>query len=267
MMQILTTAIFVVQATITKGNSLMINQTRKLLQELGLNGMAEAYEHQMESASFAGMGFDDRLSLLLEQERNDRDNRRYERLKKQAKFKHTSAFMEDINYRHKRGLDQAMMQGLQNCDWINSGIDIIFTGPAGAGKTWLACSLGHQACRNGLKSQFHRLTILLDELSIAHVDGTFHKKLKQLQSIDLLILDDFGVGAIDPKNRGDLLEIIDGRTGSKSTIITSQLPVSKWHEYLSTGNPTAADSILDRIANSSIRVELSGESMRKLQRP
>jgi DNA replication protein DnaC len=245
----------------------MINQTRKLLFELGLSGMAEAYENQVETASYVSMGFDDRLSLLLEQEKSDRDNRRYERLRKQAKFKHTSAYMENIDYRQKRGLDQAMMQDLQNCEWIHSGLDIIFTGPAGTGKTWLACSLGHQACRNGLKVQFHRLTILLEELSIAHVDGTFHKKLKQLQSLDLLILDDFGVGSIDPKGRGDLLEIIDGRTGAKSTIITSQLPVGKWHEYLSTGNPTAADSILDRITNSSIRFELFGESMRKLQRP
>ena len=143
---------------------------------------------------------------------------------------------------------------------------MVLTGPTGSGKTWIACALGHQACRNGMTVIFQRLPIMLDEFKLAHADASFHKKLQQLSKVDLLILDDLGVAPITQQGRGDLLEIIDSRTSSKSTIITSQLPVSKWHEYLASGNPTAADSILDRIANGSIRIDFKGESMRKLKR-
>lgn len=142
---------------------------------------------------------------------------------------------------------------------------MIVTGPTGGGKTWLGCALGNQACRQGLTVLFHRLPLLLEELAVSHGDGSFRKRLNQLARVDLLVLDDFGMAALNAIGRNDLLEVIEQRSGQRSTLITSQLPVDRWHDYLSGGNPTMADAILDRLVSGAHRIELKGESMRRLR--
>lgn len=191
-----------------------------------------------------------------------RENRRLQRLLKDAKFRE-SACVEDINYRPGRGIERSLMASFALCNWIRHGSNLILTGPTGCGKTWLGCALGNQACRQGMTVLFHRLSLLLEDLAISHGDGSFRKRLNQLAKVDLLILDDFGMAALNAIGRNDLLEVIDQRSGRRSTLITSQLPVDHWHEYLSGGNRTMADAILDRLVTGAHRIELKGESMRK----
>jgi DNA replication protein DnaC len=152
---------------------------------------------------------------------------------------------------------------LSQCGWINQGLNLSITGPAGVGKTWLACAFGNQSCRQGLSVIFQRLPLLLEDLAVSHGDGSFHKRLTQLAKVDLLILDDFGIATLNSVSRNDLLEVIEQRSGRRSTLITSQLPVERWHDYLSGGNTTVADAILDRLLSGSYRINLQGESMRK----
>jgi DNA replication protein DnaC len=156
---------------------------------------------------------------------------------------------------------------LATCNWIRHGINIMLTGKTGSGKTWLACALGNQACRFGLSVAFKRLPTLLEDLGVAHGTGSFVAQLDALAKADLLILDDFGMGAMDAARRGDLLEVIEKRSGRRSTLITSQLPVNTWHEYLSGGNPTVADAIMDRLVSGAHRMNIGaeiGRSMRDL---
>ena len=157
------------------------------------------------------------------------------------------------------------MASLTSCQWISSGSNLILTGPTGSGKTWLACGFGNQACRFGKSVLFQRLPLMLEELQISHGDGTFRKRLSQLAKLDLLILDDFGMAALSPQGRGDMLEVIDARVEGRSTIVTSQIPVENWHDYLGGGNPTVADAILDRVVSGALRIPLRGESMRKVR--
>lgn len=237
-------------------------QTIQSLREMKLHGMAIGFEQQRESVATQGLSFEERFGLLVDQEQTYRENQRLRRLLKLAKLKE-SACVEDIDYSHERGLDKSQMASLITSDWIQRGFNLILTGPTGCGKTWLACALGNQACRHGLSVQFCRVPLLLEELLISHADGSFRKKLAQLAKIDLLILDDLGMGTLKPQSRGDLLEIADSRSNGKATAITSQIPVDNWHEYLSGGNPTLADAILDRFSSGSLRINLKGESLRK----
>jgi DNA replication protein DnaC len=151
---------------------------------------------------------------------------------------------------------------LANCQWIEKGLNLIMTGPTGSGKTWLACAIGNQACRHGKTVQFLRLPLLLEELQLAHGDGSFRRRLAYLAKLDVVILDDFGMGTLNPQARADMLEVIDSRVPGRSTIVTSQIPVTSWHKYLSDGNPTVADAILDRAVSGSLRINMSGASMR-----
>lgn len=240
---------------------MMHKQTIEKLYQLGLKGMARAFDEQLTSSTFHALSFEERFGLLVDAEVTDRDNRRLQRLLKNAKLKQP-ACVEDIDYRHDRGLNRSKMASLVSGDWIGRGANMIVTGPTGCGKTWLACAFGNKACRNGRTVLFQRLPLLLEELQLSHADTTFRRRLAQLNKIDLLILDDFGISAMSPQSRADLLEVIDGRTG-KSTIVTSQIPIDRWHEYLSGGNPTSADAILDRLLGDVIRIALKGESMRR----
>ena len=190
-------------------------------------------------------------------ERNDR--RLKSRLRK-ARLKQ-QACMEDIDYRHARGLDRSLMSDLARCQWARQHLNILITGPTGVGKTWIACALAQKACREGYSAQYLRLPRLLAELVIAKGDGRYPKLLASLAKTDVLILDDWGLSELDAGQRRDLLEILEDRHDVRSTLITSQLPIDKWHQII--GDPTLADAILDRLVHNAYKINLKGESMRK----
>lgn len=240
---------------------MLIQHTLTQLKSLKLDGMARALEEQQIMPASQALAFEDRLGLLVEREIVWRDNRRLERLLRQAKLKQAQACMEDIDYRGSRGLDKRFMVTLAGCEWIRRQQNVLLTGPTGAGKTWLACALGNQACRQGFSVMYVRVPRLLEQLRIAHGDGSFGKLLAQLARIDVLLLDDWGLTPLQSSERHDLLELVDDRVNARSTIITSQLPVDHWHAWLN--DPTLADAILDRLVHASHRIALKGESLRK----
>lgn len=241
-----------------------MSQTHTLnaLRELKLHGMADALERQFENPQLQAGGFDERFAMLVDAERLARDNRRLERLLKRAQLK-VNAGAEDIDYRASRGIDRAQVSSLLSCDWITKHQNLIVTGPTGAGKTWLACALAQQAARRGLPVLYRRLPRLLEELEIARETGSLHTLRTQLAKAKLLVLDDWGVVPMGNRGRQDLLEVIDDRVNTSSIAITSQLPIGEWHAYL--GEPTIADAILDRIVHTAHRIQLQGDSMRKLK--
>lgn len=241
---------------------MMTQATLRKLNEMKLFGMVQGFEDQLASAASRTLSFEERFGLLVDQESTYRENRRLQRLLKLAKLRE-AACVEDIDFRPGRGLDRAEIASLALGHWIKQGINLIVTGPTGGGKTWLACALGNQACRQGVSVSFQRLPLLLEDLAVSHGDGSFRKRLAQLAKVELLILDDFGMAALNAVGRNDMLEVIESRSGARSTLTTSQLPVDRWHDYLSGGNPTVADAILDRLVSGSQRLELKGESMRK----
>ena len=239
---------------------MLMNQTLEHLRNLKLTAMAQALEEQLEQPQTFDLSFEERLSLLVMREITDRENRRLQRLLKTARLKQ-AACVEDIDYRHPRGLDKSLMATLAAGDWIRRGANVHLTGQTGTGKSWLACALGNQACRMGWSVKYERVPRLLENLRIAHADGSFGKRLAQLAKTDLLILDDFGIKPLARGDRHDLLEIIEDRHGARSTLVTSQLPISLWHEYI--GEPTVADAVLDRLLQNAFRMELKGESLRR----
>lgn len=244
----------------------MIEDIKTQLGQLRLTGMAQNFEVQLNNSVYRDLSFEERVKLMVDEELLCRSNNRIARLLKTAKLRQ-QACLEDVVYKAGRGLDKSQLASLGLCHWIRQGVALIITGAAGTGKTWLACGFGHQACRHSMSVQFHRLPLLLEELGIAHGDGSFRKRLEQLSRVELLILDDFGIGSLTPLGRSDLLELLENRYGRWATIITSQLPVTRWHDYLSDGNPTIADAILDRLVSGSERIELKGESMRRDRKP
>ena len=231
------------------------------LKILRLDGMARAFEEQLVQPGSSELSFEERIAMIIDREVHWRDSKRNQRLLKQAKLKNNSACLEDIDYRAGRGLERKVLAALGSGDWIRHHHNCLITGPTGSGKTWLACALGNTACRQGLSAHYVRLPRLFEELRIAHGDGSFGKRLAALAKMDLLLIDDWGLAPPSAKERSDLLEVLDDRVASRSTLITSQLPVEHWHDYL--GEPTLADAILDRLVHSAHRINLTGESMRK----
>ena len=240
----------------------MLNEhTLNQLRGLRLDGMVRAIEEQTTSTAAAALGFDERLTMLVQREVAWRDGRRVERLLKAAKLKVSAACVEDINWRASRSLDRSLVAALTGGDWLRNAQNLLITGATGCGKTWLACALAHQAARSGFSVLYTRAARLFDELQVAHGDGSFARRLTQLAKLDLLVIDDFAISPMGAAERNDLLEVLDDRIGSLSTLITSQLPVKAWHTYLD--DPTLADAILDRVVHSSHKIELKGKSLRE----
>jgi len=231
------------------------------LKHLRLDGMLAALSDQAISSAASELGFDDRLSLLVQREIDWRDDKRLTRLLKAARLKVASACIEDIIWRESRNLDRHLITSLAGCDWVRHARPILLSGATGTGKTWLGCALARQAARNGFSVIYTRTNRLLQDLHVAHGEGSFSRRLSQLARIDVLLLDDFGGSPIEPGERTDLLELLDDRVKTKATIITSQLAVNKWHAWLD--EPTIADAILDRIVHNSHRITLKGPSLRK----
>ena len=239
----------------------MTAQTITALRQLKLGGMANALQSQLEQVgTYEGLAFTERLALLVEQETLTREQRKQERLIRQARFK-LAACVTDIDYQHRRNLKKATIARLAQPDWIERGQNLLITGPCGSGKTYLACALGHNACRYGDSVRYYRLSRLLLELTQSKADGTYHRELKKLARTRVLIIDDWGLEKLATAHRNDLLEIMDDRHGHASTIVISQLPTDQW--YASIGDNTLADAILDRLMHNAHRLQLTGESMRK----
>jgi DNA replication protein DnaC len=240
---------------------MMMNTTLNQLRSLRLEIMAQALEQQIAQSGISAMSFEERLALLVDREVHGRQDRRCARLLKTAKLKYPQAAIEDLDSRPTRGLERSAVMSLALGEWVKSGHTVMITGPTGAGKSWLACALAQHACRRGHSALYQRVPRLGEELNIRHANGTFTRWLDILKNTDVLLLDDWGMSPMDRQTRADLLEIIDDRAGHRATIITSQLPIEHWHEWI--GDATIADAMLDRLMQSHHRFTLTGESLRK----
>lgn len=235
--------------------------TFQLLYELRLPAMAAALEEQQGMPDINELSFEDRLAFLLEREKTDRSDRRFQRLLGQARLR-LDATPEDLDFRKARGLDRSVVLRLLSSEWIRQGQSLLITGATGSGKSYLACALGHQACRHGLSVRYFRLSRLLGDLTLARADGSYPKLLTRLARTHLLILDDWGMAGLEDLGRRDLLEVLDDRYGRKATLVTSQVPVDHWHEIV--GDATFGDAILDRLVHNAHRITLKGGSMRRV---
>lgn len=239
-----------------------LQYTMDQLRQLRLSGMLDGLEQQLNQVSYQDLPFEERLGNLVDAEVSHRQSQRLRRLLKNAKLK-VHADPESIDYRPGRGLDRSVLADLLSCTWIERKQNLLMTGKTGTGKTWLACSLAVQAARKGIPVGYRRVSRLLEDLEIAHQDGSLGKLRNQLTKLRLLILDDFGLVALTTRGRSDLLELLDDRVGCASTIVAGQMPVKEWHGFIN--DPALADAILDRLVHSSLKLNLKGESMRKLK--
>jgi DNA replication protein DnaC len=243
---------------------MLINVTIDRLQALSLGGMARALEEQLASPDYAELSFEERLGLLVDREAQDRENRRLTRQLKAARLR-SDAVIEDLDLRTPRGLDRSTVLSLAESHWVAAHRNVLVTGPTGVGKTFIACALAHSAIRRGHSARYLRIPRLLDELVLARADGRLPRLMAAWARIDVLVLDDLGLQPVPAARAADLLEVIEDRSGTRSTIVTSQLPLGHWHEAL--GEPTVADAILDRLVHAAYRLDLKGGSMRRTQEP
>lgn len=230
------------------------------LRTLKLTGMARALDEQAHTPDIDALSFHERLGLLVDREMQERENRSLATRLRFARLR-SSAALEDLDYRAARNLDRSLIMKLAGCEWVSEHLNLLITGPTGVGKSFLASAVAQKACREGFRVLYQRLPRLLTELEISRGDGRYAKLMRALAKVDVLILDDWGLEIMNDRQRRDLLEIIDERHESRSTIVTSQLPVEHWHEAI--GDPTLADAILDRLVHNAYRVKLAGNSMRK----
>lgn len=239
---------------------MLTHPTLDMLCDLGLHGMARAFQELDAQPETRALEHGEWLALLLEREATLRRQKRFESRARAAKLRH-DAQVEDTDFRAVRGLDRGLFLKLAGCDFIRERHGLLLTGPAGVGKSWLACALGQKACREDFSVAYHRAPRLFAALGLARGDGRYATMLKALARVDLLILDDWGPEKLNDDQRRDLLEIVEDRYERRSTIVTSQIPVDRWWEII--GNPTIADAVLDRLVHNAYRIELTGESLRK----
>lgn len=231
------------------------------LRNMRLGTMAEAWMKQREDPKIHELDFDSRFGFLVDAEHLARDSKRIGRALRAAKLRIGNACIEDIDFAPKRELDRALIRQLGTCAWIASHANVIITGATGTGKSYVACALGQQACRSGFRVAYRRMPRLIEELALAHADGTYTRLLGRLAKVDVLVLDDWGLAPLRDQERRDMLEIVEDRHGARATIITSQLPVENWHDYV--GDPTIADALLDRVVHTAHRIKLKGPTRRK----
>ena len=240
---------------------MLMEPTMEKLKMLKLEALAVAWLEQQKNPEVQKLAFDERLGMLVDAQWMTRENKRLARALKEAKLKLGNACIEGIDYPPRRELDKAQIRQLASCQWIAEHQNIAITGPTGTGKTYLACALAQQACRKGYRAIYRRATRLSDELTLARADGTYVQLLGRFARADVLIIDDWGLAPIKDQERRDLLEVMEDRYGTRSTIMTSQLPTTNWHDYL--GNPNIADAICDRLLHNAHRLTLKGPSRRK----
>lgn len=240
---------------------MLTEPTMTKLHELRLAAMAKAWSEQQTDAKLMPLAFDERFAMLVDAEYLARDNRRLKRLLKDAQLRISSACMEDVEASAARGLERSTLAQFTSCAWIAEHLNVLISGPTGVGKSYLACALGQLACRRGYRVVYRRLPRLLEELGLARAESTYAKALARIARAEVLVLDDLGIGTLKDAQRQDLLEVFEDRYGKTSTVVTSQLPVAKWHEWI--GDPTLADAILDRLVHGAYKLTLKGASRRK----
>lgn len=234
------------------------------LMELRLDGMARALQEQMESSQYESLTFLDRLGLMIDREIACRDNKRLQSRLKKARLRY-NATIEDIDFRASRGLDRQMILFMSSCKWIRERQNCIIIGPTGVGKTYLANALANQACRDGYSAQYARISVLVEDLTIARADGRYRSLMHAYARTDMLVLDDWGLIGMTEDERRIIFDVIEDRAEVKSTIIVSQIPIEKWHTII--GDLTLGDALLDRIVHSSHKIILKGDSLRKKNKP
>lgn len=244
---------------------MLTHPTLEQMHDLGLRGMARAFQELQANPEAGELTHADWLALLLDREAAERCDRRLKTRLRKARLRHAQACIEDVDYRTPRGLDRQLFLTLANCRWIADHHSLLITGPCGVGKSWLACALGHKACRDNFSVLYKRMPKLFTELALARGDGRHARLMTSLAKADLLILDDWGPEPLAAEQRHDLLEILEDRYGLASTLVTSQIPVEQWHDVVA--NPTLADAILDRLVHNAHRLTLAGDSLRKRSAP
>jgi DNA replication protein DnaC len=243
---------------------MLTHPTLEKLQALRLSGMAKGLAEQLQMTGLEDLGFAERLGLLVDREMTERESRRLKDRLAKARLRQAAA-VEDVDLRTPRGLDRSQFLALCSCQWVSQHLNVLITGPTGAGKSFLACALAQKACREGFTALYHRLPRLLSELTTAKADGRYPKLLASLARVDVLVLDDWCLHPLTDAHRRDLLEILEDRYGNRSTVVTSQLPVATWHDAI--GDATLADAVLDRLVHNAYELRLKGESRRKAKTP